>query len=109
MTEEVEPHKDIPLALVELVHNLGQWMIIDDMWDIGKWSFEGHDSPFHHWQLGWILKELSLYAGQAITIAQAWNEAGQELTRTTTDCIFEEIESQRKILENILNTMSRLM
>ncbi len=102
-----EQHKELPLKLAEFFHNLGQWMLIDDIWDIGKFSFEGHDSPFHHWQLGYVMKEIALYAGQAFTIAQAWNDAGQEMVSTTKNILIEQIEAQSDIFDGMLDSFPK--
>lgn len=73
---------NLAMQFTQFFHDLGQWMLIDDIWDIGKFSFEGHPSPFHHWQLGWVLKELALYVGQGLTFANAWQKAGEEMTKS---------------------------
>lgn len=39
-------------ALLKAVDRLGEIIFTDDEVDFPQFSFEGHPSPLHHWQLG---------------------------------------------------------
>jgi len=41
--------------MFESYAELGQLILLDDIKDLGKYSFEGHPSPIHHWQWGLLL------------------------------------------------------
>lgn len=91
---------DISMDLIKFFHDLGTLLIIDDIKDVGKFSFDGHPSPFHHWQLGYVMKELCLYAGQAMSWIKAWEEAGREMQE---DFLTELSQMNKTIDENIQN------
>jgi len=40
---------------LEALREFGKALILDDKSDIGKFSYEGHPSPFHHWMWGAML------------------------------------------------------
>lgn len=41
--------------MFEVYRDLGQLILLDDIDDLGKYSFDGHPSPIHHWQWGLLL------------------------------------------------------
>lgn len=41
--------------MLETYSKLGELILLDDINDLGKYSFEGHPSPIHHWQWGLLL------------------------------------------------------
>lgn len=57
----------IPLEFFEMIHNVSEYLLLDDKHDIGRFSYfnrtdyywkgqysPDHPSPLHHWYLGWI-------------------------------------------------------
>lgn len=41
---------------LELFKDLGEVILQDDIDDLYRFSFPGHPSPFHHWQIGLAMK-----------------------------------------------------
>lgn len=73
---------DIPLEFCRTVHDLGLMLLVDDIHDIGYFTYFGrwhhiyrgkrsphHPSPLHHWQLGIVMLLLAKIAG-LMTIAK---------------------------------------
>ena len=107
MTESNE----LALNFTEFFHNLGMWMLIDDIQDIGQFATPDHPSPFHHWLLGWIMKEVSLYIGQGLTVLDAWQKAGQELTQdfgNPLDSFNKIVEQQKQSFDNLMKSLPPL-
>lgn len=95
---------ELGMSISKFFHDLGMLLLIDDIKDIGKFSFEGHPSPIHHWQIGYVLKELSLHAGQAISMIQAWEEAGKEMIEENVNGILRQMQKQEEAFKNILSS-----
>jgi len=41
--------------MFEVYRELGKLILLDDIDDLGLYSFDGHPSPIHHWQWGLLL------------------------------------------------------
>ncbi len=48
--------------MFEVYRDLGKYILLDDIDDLGKYSFEGHPSPIHHWQWGLLLMAVAEFA-----------------------------------------------
>ena len=42
--------------MLKALDHLGEILFVDDEKDFGRFSFEGHPSPLHHWQVGLALR-----------------------------------------------------
>lgn len=42
--------------MLKALDRVGEILFVDDEKDFGRFSFEGHPSPFHHWQVGLALR-----------------------------------------------------
>lgn len=102
----------LALDFTKFFHDLGMLLLIDDIQDIGKFTFEGHPSPIHHWQIGWLMKEVALYVGQGLSWLQAWDEAGKEMVSNIMEPTLKTFESmveqQKHTYENLLNSFTFL-
>jgi len=80
--------------LLELMKELGDILLEDDKDDVGKFSFPGHPSPFHHWQVGAALK----YGAELIR----WSVAITEVQRVlgADDVSIDRLEAQLYAITN---------
>ncbi len=53
MPSRVDANQD---ALLRALDGLGRVIFEDDEADFPKFSFEGHPSPLHHWQIGLAMR-----------------------------------------------------
>ena len=67
------------VKLIGLLKDLGDVILQDDADDIWKFSFEGHPSPIHHWQVGAAMK----YGAEALKWWLALTEAQRFLGAPT--------------------------
>jgi hypothetical protein len=61
--------------MFEVYRDLGQLILLDDIDDLGKYSFDGHPSPIHHWQWGLLLM---MVAELADTLAMVSSIGGND-------------------------------
>jgi len=71
---------DITELLIEFGYKLGEFIVLDDIKDYGKFD------RVHHWQIGELIRVLSLYSGVAYKFLKSlekWlkevNALGEEL------------------------------
>mgnify|MGYP001626358360 CR=1 FL=1 len=48
--------------MFEVYSKLGKLILLDDIDDLGLYSFDGHPSPIHHWQWGLLLMAVAEFA-----------------------------------------------
>lgn len=53
--------------MFDIYYKIGELLVIDDIKDLGAYSFEGHPSPIHHWQWG-VLLMLGASIGEMISM-----------------------------------------
>jgi hypothetical protein len=68
--------------MFEIYFNIGKFLVEDDIKDLGRYSFDGHPSPFHHWQwgvllmLGSVIGEMALMVADIVDQLQKQNNGG---------------------------------
>ncbi len=69
--------------MLETYEHLGKLLLLDDIDDLGKYSFEGHPSPIHHWQWGVLLIAVSEIGDALISAYRLLNEDDNNGTNKT--------------------------
>jgi hypothetical protein len=68
--------------MFEIYFNIGKFLVEDDIKDLGRYSFDGHPSPIHHWQwgillmLGSVIGEMALMVADIVDQLQKQNNGG---------------------------------
>ena len=68
--------------MFEIYFNIGKFLVEDDIKDLGRYSFDGHPSPIHHWQwgvllmLGSVISEMALMVADIVDQLQKQNNGG---------------------------------
>ncbi|MEM3290709.1 MAG: hypothetical protein QW046_04255 [Candidatus Micrarchaeaceae archaeon] len=53
--------------MFENISNLGKLILLDDIDDLGKYSYEGHPSPIHHWMWGVLMITVAEFGDALLT------------------------------------------
>jgi len=68
--------------MFEIYFNIGKFLVEDDIKDLGRYSFDSHPSPIHHWQwgvllmLGSVIGEMALMVADIVDQLQKQNNGG---------------------------------
>jgi len=63
--------------MFEVYRELGQLILLDDIDDLGLYSFDGHPSPIHHWQWGLLLMIVAELADTLAMVSSIGRNDGQ--------------------------------
>jgi len=63
--------------MFEVYRELGQLILLDDIDDLGLYSFDGHPSPIHHWQWGLLLMIVAELADTIAMVSSIGRNDGQ--------------------------------
>jgi len=63
--------------MFEVYRELGKLILLDDIDDLGLYSFDGHPSPIHHWQWGLLLMIVAEFADTLAMISSIGGNDGQ--------------------------------
>lgn len=69
-----DAHQD---AMLRALDRVGEIVFIDDEKDFGRFSFEGHPSPFHHWQVGLALRGAAGLMRTVLELEEFFGDAPQ--------------------------------
>lgn len=62
--------------MLQTLDNLGRIIFLDDEQDFGKFSFPGHSSPLHHWQVGMAMSGGAKLLRALLEIVEAMDVIG---------------------------------
>jgi len=63
--------------MFEVYRELGKLILLDDIDDLGLYSFEGHPSSIHHWQWGLLLMIVAEFADTLAMVSSIGGNDGQ--------------------------------